>query len=42
MKNQLEIIDEILFALAHDASIESKEAFHKLKNEILAKYRISE
>ena len=42
MKNQIEIIDEILFALANDLSIESKEAFHKLKNEILAKYRISE
>lgn len=36
------IIDEILFALAIDQDITTKESFHKLKNTILAKYRISE
>ena len=36
------IIDEILFALATNPDITTKEWFHKLKNTILAKYRISE
>ncbi len=36
------IIDEILFALAKNQNISAKDAFHKLKNEVLAKYRISE
>lgn len=36
------IIDEILFSLAKNKSISSKDAFHKVKNEVLAKYRISE
>jgi elongator complex protein 3 len=36
------IIDEILFSLAKNKSISTKEAFHKVKNEVLAKYRISE
>ncbi len=36
------IIDEILSALAENPDISDKEAFHKRKNEILAKYRVSE
>jgi hypothetical protein len=36
------IIDEILFALAKNQNISTKDAFHKVKNEVLAKYRISE
>lgn len=36
------IIDEILFSLAKNKSISTKDAFHKVKNEVLAKYRISE
>jgi elongator complex protein 3 len=39
---QIIIIDEILFALAKNSNISTKEAFHKTKNEVLAKYRISE
>jgi elongator complex protein 3 len=36
------IIDEILFWVSRDATLFSKEDFHKLKNSILAKYRESE
>ncbi len=36
------IIDEILWALAKNQLITTKDAFHKLKNSVLAKYRISE
>ena len=36
------IIDEILFSLVKNQNISTKEWFHKLKNEVLAKYRISE
>jgi len=36
------IIDEILFSLAKNQAITTKEAFHKIKNEVLAKYQISE
>lgn len=36
------IIDEILFALAKNQNISTKDAFHKLKNDVLAKYRISD
>ncbi len=39
---QFTIIDEILFALSENLNISTKEAFHKLKNDIFAKYRISE
>ncbi len=35
------IIDEILAALASDTSITTKDAFHKIKNNTLAKYRVS-
>lgn len=34
-----EIIDVIIFALAKNQEIQNKEDFHKLKNEILAKYK---
>lgn len=36
------IIDEILFALAKDIQITTKDAFHKIKNNTLAKYRVAE
>ncbi|NRH20635.1 tRNA uridine(34) 5-carboxymethylaminomethyl modification radical SAM/GNAT enzyme Elp3 [Candidatus Gracilibacteria bacterium] len=36
------IIDEILFSLAKNQNITTKEAFHKIKNEVLAKYQVSE
>ena len=36
------IIDEILFALAKNQNIATKDAFHKIKNDVLAKYRISD
>ncbi len=36
------IIDEILFALAENPQITTKDAFHKVKNNTLAKYRVSE
>jgi elongator complex protein 3 len=36
------IIDEILFALAKNPKISTKDAFHKVKNDVLAKYRIAE
>ena len=36
------IEDEILLGLAQDESIITKESFHKLKNETLAKFRVSE
>ncbi len=39
---QIIIIDEILFALAKNPNISTKDAFHKLKNDVLAKYRISD
>ena len=35
------IIDEILFALANDPIITDKDAFHKLKNTVFSKYRVS-
>ncbi len=34
------IEDRILFALAEDKKITEKEEFHRLKNEILAEYKI--
>ncbi len=36
------IIDEILHALAANPNINTKDAFHKIKNNTLAKYRVSE
>jgi elongator complex protein 3 len=36
------IIDEILHALANNPAIASKDGFHKIKNNVLAKYRVSE
>ncbi|MBX9809220.1 tRNA uridine(34) 5-carboxymethylaminomethyl modification radical SAM/GNAT enzyme Elp3 [Candidatus Gracilibacteria bacterium] len=39
---QIKIIDEILLSLAKNPDISSKEGFHKIKNVVLAKYRISE
>ncbi len=36
------IEDEILLALAQDDSIATKKSFHKMKNEILSKFRTSE
>jgi hypothetical protein len=36
------IADAILMALADHSEIDSKDAFHKLKNEILAQSRVSE
>ncbi len=36
------IIDEILHALADNPSIATKNEFHKIKNNTLAKYRVSE
>jgi len=39
---QTKLIDEILFSLAKNLKITTKEAFHKIKNEVLAKYHISE
>lgn len=36
------IIDEILFALAKNQNIATKDSFHKIKNDVLAKYRISD
>ena len=36
------IIDEILHALANNPDISTKDAFHKVKNNTLAKYRVSE
>lgn len=36
------IIDAILFALVEDETITSKEDFHKLKNTILAAYKLAE
>jgi elongator complex protein 3 len=36
------IIDEILHALAANPEISTKDAFHKIKNNTLAKYRVSE
>ncbi len=36
------IIDEILHALAANLDISTKDAFHKVKNHTLAKYRVSE
>lgn len=36
-----DIIDEILFALSQDTTITDKSAFHKLKNEIFAKYSVA-
>ncbi len=41
MSTPLSVIDEILVVLARTPTIDTKESFHKLKNEILAKYRIS-
>jgi elongator complex protein 3 len=41
MQNERDIIDEILFSLAKNTSVDSKESFHSLKNSILAKYRIA-
>ena len=42
MSNQsnFHIEDRILFALADDKKITEKEQFHRLKNEILAEYKI--
>ena len=34
------IIDKILFSLTENKKITHKEDFHKLKNEILAEYKI--
>lgn len=34
------IIEKILFSLAENSNITSKEDFHKLTNEILAEYKI--
>ncbi len=42
MTDTYTIIDEILFWVSRDATLFSKEDFHKLKNSILAKYRESE
>ena len=42
MHDSNSLIDEILFALQKDEHIVSKETFHKLKNEILAKYHVAE
>lgn len=42
MTTDFAIIDEILFWVSRDATLFSKEDFHKLKNSILAKYRESE
>ncbi len=39
---QTNIIDEILHALANNQAITTKNEFHKLKNNTLAKYRVSE
>ena len=39
---QTTIIDEILYSLEKNTGIDSKDAFHKIKNEILAKSRVSE
>ena len=39
---QTTIIDEILHALADNPTIATKDAFHKVKNNTLAKYRVSE
>lgn len=37
-----DIIDEILFSLQKNPNILSKDDFHKLKNSILAKYKIKD
>ena len=42
MNQTITIIDEILHALAADQSVASKDAFHKIKNNTLAKYKIAE
>jgi elongator complex protein 3 len=42
MHQIITIIDEILHALAADHSVVSKDAFHKIKNNTLAKYKIAE
>lgn len=34
------IIEKILFSLSENKNITTKEDFHKLKNEILAEYKI--
>lgn len=39
--NTFTIADEILFALAKNPEIVNKEDFHKLKNEILAQYKVA-
>lgn len=35
------IIEKILFSLSENKNITSKEDFHRLKNEILAEYKIA-
>ncbi len=35
-----QITDKILFALSENKNIINKEQFHRLKNEILAEYKI--
>lgn len=35
------IIDEILHALANNPDINTKDAFHKVKNNTLAKYQVA-
>lgn len=35
-----QITDKILFALSENKNITDKEQFHRLKNEILAEYKI--
>lgn len=35
------IIEKILFSLSENKNITTKEDFHKLKNEILAEYKIA-
>lgn len=36
------IADTIIYALRDAPTVDSKDAFHKLKNEVLAKFRISD
>lgn len=34
------IIDKIIFSLSENTNISDKEGFHRLKNEILAEFKI--
>ena len=42
MNQTITLIDEILHALAADQSVVSKDTFHKIKNNTLAKYKTAE